>query len=693
MIKEIEISKLSIRKIAEERLKINQASSPDLSLQDARSLIYELQVHQIELEIQNEELSNFQSELDDARTKYFNLYNLAPAGYLTVSDNGIILEANLTAAKLLDAAKVQLINQELTSFINFEDQDSYYFHRKKLFETGEKKEFELKMKGISGRMFHANFISSLVRKKDGIFYCNIIFSDISARIKAEEDLHDSEIKYRIFYEHGMIGMAIISPQKKWLHFNNQICQILGYSSDEIETKTWLDLTHYGDRELDENQFNRVLKNEINGYTIDKRFIQQNGNVVYTILSLQCVRNKDNTINYCVLMLQDITHRKIMEESLRESEELYHQLFEAETDAVFLIDHDSGKILEINNSAVVLYGYNRDEFLKMKIAGLSAEHYDNRKVNQGQYVVPVPNQVINISVFLHRKKDGSIFPVEITGRFFERHNRMVYISAVRDITERNRAEKELKKLNQHLFSEVEIAVKNAREKDTIMLQQSKNAAMGEMISNIAHQWRQPLNILGIIFQNTLAQAERDELNQQNIKIKSDKFMSTLNYLSQTIDDFRNFFKLDKEKTHFSIADSIRKSLVITEGMFNSSQIELQLDLDDSIKVLGYPNEFSQVLINLLNNARDSFIKKSVEPKIVKIKCFNEKKAAIVSIYDNGVTIPDDILPEIFNSNFTTKENGSGIGLYMSKIIINKSMNGTLQALNLSNGVEFRIEIPA
>ncbi len=186
----------SLRKLAEEKA----AQSPDdrkiMSPGETQRLLHELRVHQIELEMQNEELRVSQSELDAARARYFDLYDLAPVGYCTVSEIGLIMESNLTAATLFDVTRAALIKQPISSFILKEDQDIYYLHRKKLFETGEPQTCEMRMLKKDGTIFWAHLTAVLAQAPstgsgqapDGTKTCRIVMSDITERKKMEEEL-------------------------------------------------------------------------------------------------------------------------------------------------------------------------------------------------------------------------------------------------------------------------------------------------------------------------------------------------------------------------------------------------------------------------------------------------------------------------------------------------------------------------
>jgi two-component system CheB/CheR fusion protein len=239
-----------------------------------------------------------------------------------------------------------------------------------------------------------------------------------------------------------------------------------------------------------------------------------------------------------------------------------------------------------------------------------------------------------------------------------------------------------------------ATEELREKEQLLMQQSRLAAMGEMIGNIAHQWRQPLNTLGLIIQELPMIYAQGPLTRENLDNSVAKAKQVIYHMSQTIDDFRNFFRPDKEKTPFKINDAIARTIPLIEGSFREQRITIATDAPDDIFIHGYPNEYSQVILNILVNARDAFVERPTDlPRVVLIRSFRENSRTVLTITDSAGGIAEEILGKIFDPYFTTKgpDKGTGVGLFMSKIIIEKNMNGILSARNSGDGAEFRIEV--
>jgi signal transduction histidine kinase len=229
----------------------------------------------------------------------------------------------------------------------------------------------------------------------------------------------------------------------------------------------------------------------------------------------------------------------------------------------------------------------------------------------------------------------------------------------------------------------------------MLAQGRQAAIGEMINNIAHQWRQPLNNLGLIIQNIKADYDSGRQTPEELTSDVNKVMETIMFMSQTINDFSSFFSPDKVKKIFYISQGLNRVIAMIEASLSKQGIQLIVEQkEEHVAVAGYFNEYNQVLLNLLSNARDALLDKRVDKPVITIRISREEGQGIVQIRDNAGGIPEEIIGQIFDPYFTTKEQGkgSGVGLYMSKTIIQEHFGGTLTAANVGSGAQFTIATP-
>ncbi|MBN2897115.1 MAG: HAMP domain-containing histidine kinase [Campylobacterales bacterium] len=248
-------------------------------------------------------------------------------------------------------------------------------------------------------------------------------------------------------------------------------------------------------------------------------------------------------------------------------------------------------------------------------------------------------------------------------------------------------------NATLHQRVDEEVAKRREGEHLLIQQSKLAAIGEMIGNIAHQWRQPIAAVSAILLNikysALAQGmEADFLNERMREAEGQ-----LRYMSQTIEDFRTFFKPDKESEAFDVAQECHRAYKIIQAVLNEHGIDLQRFSKPHMIAWGYPSAFAQVVLNILSNAKDVLIERKVAQPRIEIHIEREEGWIVCTISENGGGIDEAVLERIFEPYFTTKaQNGTGIGLYIAQEIIHKHMRGSLSAYNTPSGAAFKIMIP-
>ena len=284
----------------------------------------------------------------------------------------------------------------------------------------------------------------------------------------------------------------------------------------------------------------------------------------------------------------------------------------------------------------------------------------------------------------------------------RFMRDVNLDLQRTIQEQTR---QLQESNKNLQRTIDKEIEQSRKKDRIMYQQARLASIGEMIQNIAHQWRQPLNSLIILIQSFKIKYDNNKLDKEFIDVQTSDALRIAKNMSDTIESFRNFFCPNIRKTKFSIAKSIQDSIALVYPTLQQNNIQIFFHKSDDSKILGYENAFSQVMLNLIKNAKDALIESKI-PESVESKTNPESKKdfaeskvesseAIIEIWlerceseislkvmDNAGGIKLKDLSKIFEPYFTTKHksDGTGIGLYMAKQIVEKQMNGKIKAKN-------------
>ena len=354
--------------------------------------------------------------------------------------------------------------------------------------------------------------------------------------------------------------------------------------------------------------------------------------------------------------------------LQESEAKYKLLFDTANDVIFISD-PQGLILAVNSMASEQLGYTRAELISMTV----------NQVVSPEESKHVPERIARLMEqrhltfeTVHQRKDGSLVPTEVSARRILWEGQPAIMSIRRDITERKQ------------------------------VHQSRLAAMGETVGAIAHQWRQPLATLGMIIQRTHAMATMQGLTPAYLEEFKVNAMRQIGYMSETIEEFRNFYRLEKQKEPFNPLNCINDAAKLFESQFASSGIVVNINCAgcDGQMVNGFSNEFKQVILNLLGNSRDAILEcrnTRGEPEIGRIDVqmtFSGDCAMIIDISDNGCGIPAEFVPRIFAHYFTTKEKrgGTGIGLYMSRMIVEESLEGHLRLVQGQEGATFRIELP-
>jgi|GEM_PF-3524164 len=267
-----------------------------------------------------------------------------------------------------------------------------------------------------------------------------------------------------------------------------------------------------------------------------------------------------------------------------------------------------------------------------------------------------------------------------------------------VTERTKelseVNQKLKELNSTLKTRVTQEVEKNRAKDKLMIKHSRQAAMGEMIGMIAHQWRQPITAIGISANNMLLDIDLDDIDSDDFKESLEVITTQVQFLSKTIDDFRNFFKPNKEQERVLISEVLNESISIIGKNLENSNIKLTLDFKDETKINLFKNELIQVFLNIIKNAQDVLKEKSIENASINIESFEDSETITVLITDNGGGVENEVIDRVFDPYFSTKneKNGTGLGLYMSKMIIEDHLKGVIKIYNRDSGAVLDIKIP-
>lgn len=351
---------------------------------------------------------------------------------------------------------------------------------------------------------------------------------------------------------------------------------------------------------------------------------------------------------------------------------FEVLVESTIEGIILFD-ETMHCLMVNQAAVTIFGYSKKEFKGLHYSALIHEDFLETVTKRLSSSNLPAHEVTSI------KKDGTLFMAYTRGVNSYWKGEKVRISFVVDITE-------YKQLQSNLEQRVQTHVQEIEQKNQMLGQQHKLVAMGEMIGAISHQWRQPLNALSINIQNLEDDYQEGLVDEEFIVSFVTHNHNIIEYMSKTIDDFRNFFRIDKEKQSFSVHKTITEALHLQSAQLRNYFIDIEL-LGEDFTLYTFKSEFQQVLLNLISNARDAII----ERKHLDGKITITTTASCVRIEDNGGGIDESVLERIFEPYFTTKEQGKGIGLglYISKMIVEQHMGGALRAHNSAQGACFTL----
>lgn len=375
---------------------------------------------------------------------------------------------------------------------------------------------------------------------------------------------------------------------------------------------------------------------------------------------------------------------------------WEQTFDAVTDMVFIVGPDCN-IVRANRAMAERCGLTLKEMVGRKC-------FD---VLHGTSSIPeyCPRSGLldlgkSLTTEFKSEQLNGIFEVSMSPMLNAEGQTTSIVHVARDISEKKQKEEllaaqqeQLAGFNRDLESRITVAADELRKKDAILIQQSCLTAMGDLANSIAHQWRQPLNNIGLIVQSLQLAFKSNELTLEELDTEIAETMEILQQISDTIDDFRCFFNHENEPRSFSANDAVNRAINFIIPSLKCKGIKIFCDEQSDINIVGYADEYAQALLNIFINARDALQKSQEVQPLISVLIAEENGRSVVTIRDNGGGINEDNLPEIFDPHFTTKveAKNAGFGLYLSKMIIDKNMNGCLSACNIDGGIEFKVEV--
>lgn len=484
------------------------------------------------------------------------------------------------------------------------------------------------------------------------------------------------------------GLWDIDFKTKKIYFSDKWLEMFGYEKQELQTfSDWFELIHNEDKKNVEKLFDKIFAKVDDTFICEYRLKTKNDGFKWVLARGKAFVNDKNELDRMLMMSMDIDKNKRMKKELLDVE----YLVEDGKIVIFKLKNDDKLSVQYISNSIKSFGYTKKEFESKQMSFFDLIHKEDINKIQVAINAALKNDLQNFTVVCRViNAANEIRWISSRVILIKNHSGKVshFYGYINDITKIKLSEEELK-------LKVEDEVKKNREKDRILIQQSKLAAMGEMLGNIAHQWRQPLNNVSLIMQFLRDNYKNEAVSEQ----KLDKFMNKANkhieYMSETIDDFRNFYKPSKTQDKFSIKECINTLLYMIKNQYESDGINIEFECEDVI-ITNYENELKQALLNILNNAKDALLIKKENKKfdaIIKIIVKKQDDKLKIEISNNGDNIKNDIIDRIFEPYFTTKfeTQGTGIGLYMTKSIIETNMKGKIEVENIKDGVKFIITL--
>jgi PAS domain S-box-containing protein len=492
---------------------------------------------------------------------------------------------------------------------------------------------------------------------------------IAQQRRSGEVLRKSEARFRSYFELGLIGMAMTSPTKGILEVNDELCRILGYKRNELLKRSWAEMTYPKDLATDVAQFNRVMAGEIDGYTIDKRWIRKDGQIIDSIMAARCVRRADRSVDYFVGLVLDTTERKRAEETVRQAHERVDLILASISEQFFALSKDWRFTY-----------FNQHAGAQIRRLGKAPERLIGKVL--WEEFPDVPNEANLRRVMSERVAITDELYYAPLGEWLENH---MYpsedgglVTFQRYITARKRTEEELLKTQAELAHVLRVRT------------------MGEMAASIAHEINQPLGAIvnngNVCLQLTDAPGSKEKWREALQDIVQDA-----NRASAIIARIRALTKgSTSERILLSVKEMIDDVLALANHDATNAAVKITTSVPDSLRVTGDRIQLQQMLLNLVMNAIEAMRDVKEEKRMMTIQAnggeLENKPAVVVSVQDNGDGFSSGDALRLFEPFFTTKPNGTGMGLGISRTIA-EAHGGRLWAIqNTGPGATFCCALP-
>jgi PAS domain S-box-containing protein len=634
-----------------------------------------------ELDASYEESKRTNAMLESQQMRYKTLMESSSDGIYIMSVDGRLIEFSDMAAKMLGYTNSQMYGLTVLDWDMALPREELPNILKTASESSEAITFETKHKRKDGSIYDAEITTKGV-VLDGKPHIYASVRDITEKKQAEEQVSVALSSLKKAEKLAKIGNWSLDLVTNKLEWSDEIFNIFEIDKEKFGAsyEAFLHAIHPDDRDAVNHAYTNSLETK-QKYEISHRLLMDDGRVKFVHEQCETYFDDEDKPLRSIGTVQDITTLKQTDIELKKLLDEHNALLQVKTTGfVHLKDRH---FLWTNETFEEMLGYEKGELQGVPSRMIYIDEEEYRTYGEQGY-----KALSETGTFTKElsgiKKDGTpIWLLACMTALKDSDNEAVGIAI--DVTKQ-------KLLEQNLQAMVSEETTKRMEKEKLLLQQSKMAMMGEMIGAIAHQWRQPLNALAINVQDAQMAYRFGELDSVYIDKFTTDSMTVIQSMSKTIDDFRDFFKPTKTKENFQVEASIQQALYVMSPLLRTNGINLEFTPDKEYQTFGYKNEFQQVIIILLSNAKDALVELEVSNPYIDIQIHNKSDNQIeITISDNAGGIPDDIVDRIFEPYFTTKEQGkgTGIGLYMAKEIIERQMGGSLSVENNKNGAKFTI----
>ncbi|QAR32324.1 PAS domain S-box protein [Geovibrio thiophilus] len=654
-------------------------------------------------------------------------FEKASAPLIWQSEDGGILRVNDAAAAYFGYTREEMVGMNAAGLSPDLDADALRTEWSEILRSGS---ISLCARHIcaGGEIKHAEIVKTLVTA--GNSEISLVTVENVSPLKQKTD--EIQFLYEIMDMSNDAIFVIRPSDGRVMYANEKACVSLGYSPEELKG---IPLDYFRMSSKDWGEFAPYLSrlSEANGNMLYCAHKRKDGSVFPVETSLKSfIRDNEK---YNIAVVRDISERlrffKEMEEKnttleklndrltaevvertmeLHFTEEKYETYVKNAPDPIFFTD-EKGRHKDVNEALCLITGYTREELLSTGIFGLVAE--DSLRDAESAFKEMRKTGKASVSLKL-AKKNGEKFYIYLNIAEVEGG---VYMGICKDVTRSVLLEEALKKLNEELSERVREEVALRQKQEGFLFEQKKLEDMGLLINAIAHQWRQPINALILYIQDIMDTYESGELSGEYIHTFETVCKDLVIHMSKTIDDFRTFFAPDKTRTCFDVAAEMVRLMKLLRVQLHDRKISYRIYCicadkthdctEDAVMddcpggralVCGYLDEFKQALMNIVYNAVDAieenFAKGIVQKGFIRIEIENTPGHVVLRIKDNGTGISPEKLSKVFDPYYTTKEEGkgTGIGLYMAKMVIEKHNGGRISAGNADGGAFFEILIP-